>query len=403
MTHRERVLKALNHEEPDRVPIDIGGTLCTGIMAIAYKKLKEHLGINDKPVKLFDTGQQLAWIDTEVLEFFDASVKLLHYSMDWYEMRLDEWKVGELTDGSEALVPKDFNPVEEGNSWKIKHKGITIAKRPRSAFYFDRVYHPLVDLNTIGDLKRKLKWKGINQEEAKYLKKKARKLREETDHAIAASFIGSLIESGHALRGYSRFTMDLVAKRKFAEYLLDMLVESHLKNLEIYIKAIGDNADVILFSDDFGMQDGLQISPVLYREICKPWQKKMWDFVKRNSSYKIFLHSCGSIHKILPDLIEIGLDIINPVQISAEGMEPKRLKKEFGNDLVFWGGGCDTQHTLPDGTLEDIEEEVRRNISIFAPGGGFVFAPVHNVQADIPPEKIVKLYESARKYGRYEV
>ena len=231
------------------------------------------------------------------------------------------------------------------------------------------------------------------------MEEESRRLREETDYAIVADFGGNLIELGQWLMGYSRFMLNLAANRKLAEYLLDLLVENHLENLEIYMDAIGDNTDIIRFGDDFGMQDRLQISPSLYREMFKPRQKKMWNFVREKSDYKIFLHSCGSTYDILPDLVEIGLDIINPVQISAKDMEPERLKGEFGDDLVFWGGGCDTQQVLSRGTLEDIEEEVKKNISIFAPGGGFVFTPVHNIQADIPPEKIVKLYESARRYG----
>lgn len=408
MTHRERVMKALNHEEPDRVPIDIGGMLCTGIMAVAYKRLKEHLGIDGKPVKVFDTGQQLAWIGDEILEYFDADVKPIHRLVDWLGMRLDEWKEGELTDGSKALVPKGFKPVKEGGSWKVKSGGITIAEMPEGGFYFDRVYHLLANVDTIGDLRslwRKYK-RGrreeaiIGEEEAEYLKEESRRLRE-TDYAIMLNFGGNLIELGQWLMGYSRFMMTLAADRKLAEYLLDLLVENHLENLEICTEAIGENADIIQFGDDFGMQDRLQISPSLYREVFKPRERKMWDFVRENSDWKTFLHSCGSIYDILPDLIDIDLDIINPVQISAKGMEPERLKREFGGDIVFWGGGCDTQGVLPMGTLEEIEEEVKKNISIFAPGGGCVFAAVHNVQVDIPPEKIVKLYESARRYGRY--
>jgi uroporphyrinogen decarboxylase len=171
--------------------------------------------------------------------------------------------------------------------------------------------------------------------------------------------------------------------------------------LETYINAIGVDADIIQFSDDFGSQEGMLISPQLYRDVFKPRERKMWNFVKKNSKYAIFLHSCGSVYRIIPDLIEAGLDIINPVQISARDMEPERLKQEFGNDLVFWGGGCDTQSVLPRGSLKDIEEEVKKNISIFAQGGGFVFAPVHNIQADITAERITKLYESARIHGGY--
>lgn len=228
MTHRERVMKALNHEEPDRVPIDIGGTLCTGIMAVAYNKLKKHLGIDGRPIKLFDTGQQLAWIDDEILEHFDADVKPLHRLVDWLGMRLDEWKEGKLTDGSEALVPKGFNPIKEGRSWKIKSRWITIAERPEGGFYFDRVYHPLADIDTIGELRTLRKEREreaiISEDEAEYLREESRRLRE-TDYAIVINFGGNLIELGQWLMGYSKFMMTLAADRKLAEYLLDLLVE----------------------------------------------------------------------------------------------------------------------------------------------------------------------------------
>jgi len=182
--------------------------------------------------------------------------------------------------------------------------------------------------------------------------------------------------------------------------LLDLLLEDYLKVLETFISITGDDADTIGFGgDDLGMQTGPHISPATYRELFKSRHKQMWDLVKRNSNYKIFLHSCGSIAKLLPDIIEAGVDIINPVHINAKDMQPEKLKGEFGKDIVFWGGGCDTQKVLPIGNFNDIEKEVKKNISIFAPEGGFVFAVVHNIQPDISPEKIVKLYESAYKYG----
>jgi uroporphyrinogen decarboxylase len=401
MTPRSRVLKTLSHEEPDRVPIDIGATRSTGINAIAYNNLKKYLKYNGRPTKLFDILQQLAWIDDDVLKYFNADVKPVHRVVQDFGIKINKWKRGELTDGSPASVPENFEPLIEEDCIALIQDENIIAKRPKEGFYFDRVYHPLANVDSIQDLKSSFKWEKISQEETQYLSETASAIRKETDYAIIGNFGGSLLETSHKLRGFEQFMLDLASDRKFAEYLLDLLVESHLQDLETYINAIGVDADIIQFSDDFGSQEGMLISPQLYRDVFKPRERKMWNFVKKNSKYAIFLHSCGSVYRIIPDLIEAGLDIINPVQISARDMEPERLKQEFGNDLVFWGGGCDTQSVLPRGSLKDIEEEVKKNISIFAQGGGFVFAPVHNIQADITAERITKLYESARIHGGY--
>lgn len=400
MTPRARVLKTLRHEEPDKIPIDIGGTRSTGINAVAYDNLRKYLKFDEKPTKLFDIPQQLAWIDDDILEYFDADVKPVHRLVQDFGIKINKWKRGELTDGSPALVPKNVEFLEEEDYVVIKQDQDIIAKRPKDGFYFDRVHHPLANVDRIQGLKSSFKWNKISQEEKRYLRNTASAIRKKTDYAVIGNFGGSLLEMSHKLRGFEQFMVDLASDRKLAEYLLDLLVESHLQDLETYIDAIGDEADIIQFSDDFGSQGGMLISPQLYREAFKPREQKMWNFVNKTSKCAIFLHSCGSIYRILPDLIEAGLDIINPVQISARDMEPEKLKQEFGNDLVFWGGGCDTQRVLPSGSLADIEEEVRENISIFGQGGGFVFAPVHNIQPDITAERITKLYESARIHGR---
>jgi len=414
MTSRERVLKTLNHQEPDRVPIDIGGMRSTGIGALAYKKLRKYLDLDDRPIKLYDVWQQLAWIDDDVLEYFHADVRSIErlHSVWWDpDIRLDKWKEGKLTDGTKVLVPEGFNPVKEGKFFVLRNKkGQIVAKRSEDGLYYDHVgiYHPLREAKDKIELKKMYKdlfpdGQNITSEEQIYLRNEAKKLRETTDYALLAWFGGSLYEMGQYLRGYEQWFVDIAEDedKKIASSLLDLLLEDYLKALDTFINTIGDNADIIGFGgDDLGMQTGPQISPVTYRKLFKPRHKEMWDFVKQKSNYKIFLHSCGSITKLLPDIIEAGADIINPVHINAKDMEPEKLKKEFGRNIVFWGGGCDTQKILPQGNLKDIEEDVKKNIFIFAPEGGFVFAPVHNIQPDIPPEKIVKIYESAYKYGK---
>ena len=195
--------------------------------------------------------------------------------------------------------------------------------------------------------------------------------------------------------------MDLAGDAEFAGYLLDRLLEANLQVLEQVLGVVKDHVQIIMTGDDLGTQESTQMSPDLYRKVVKPRHKKLYQYIKEHSNAYLFLHSCGAIYEFIPDFIEMGVDILNPVQISAKGMEPKRLKKAFGKDITFWGGGCDTQKILPFGTPKEIEEEVKRRIGEFAPGGGFVFAPVHNIQVGVPPENMVALYEAARKYGKY--
>lgn len=414
MNSRERVLRVINHKEADRVPIDIGGMRSTGIGALAYKKLREYLNLEEEPVKVYDVWQQLAWTDDDVLEYFHADVHPVErlYPVWWNpEIKLDRWEDGQLTDGTGAKVPAGFNPIKEGQFYVIRNKkGEVVAKRSEDGLYYDHVgiYHPLSKAQNKDELKKMYRnlfpeGQDITAEEQEYLRNQSQNLRDNTDYALLAWFGGSLYEMGQYLRGYEQWFVDMGEDedRNMASCLLDLLLEDYLRGLETFIDTIGENVDIIGFGgEDLGMQTGPQISSPMYRRLFKPRHKRLWGVVKKKSDCKVFVHSCGSIYKLLPDLIEAGVDIINPVHINAKDMQPERLKREFGDDVVFWGGGCDTQKVLPEGNLNAIEEEIKKNISFFAPGGGFVFAPVHNVQPDVPPEKIVRLYESAYKYGR---
>lgn len=406
MDHRQRVLTTLCHQEPDRVPIDIGGMRSTGIHVLAYRDLRNYLGMDTDKIKLYDVFQQLARIEPDILEYFDADVVPVNRLAPAFGIEIKNWKKGELPDGSPALVPQGFDPVYEDGVYKIKDgQGHTIASRSEGSLYYDQagVYHPLADVSTTGELKDNYQWSEISSEEQEYLKTRASHFREETDYAIMAEFGGSLYEEGQTLRGYKQWYMDLAGNKDLVEYLLDMLVENHLRNLEAFIDVLEDKIDIIQFGgEDLGMQDGPQISPRTYDDLFKERHERMWSYVKENTDWSIFLHSCGSIYELLPSLIDAGLDIINPVHINAEDMEPGRLKDEFGDQLTFWGGGCDTQRVLPQGSVEEVRQEVRKNISTFAPGGGFVFTPVHNIQPDVEPEKIEALYRTAKQVGQYD-
>lgn len=410
MKSRERVAKTLQHEEPDRVPIDIGGMRSTGIHSLAYKNLREHLGMEADSIKIFDIWQQLGLIDRDVLEYFEGDTLPLIRLKPAFGIRIDEWKEGSLVDGSPALVPKDYDPVREDGWLKIEDdKGHTLLKKSKDAYYFDQAgaYNPLAKADSIEDLKEMedlvRDWTNpVGDDERQYLEEKVDSLYQETDYAILPEFGGSIFEQGQILRGYKQWYLDLAGKKDFVKYLVDMLVENYLRNIRTFVDILGDKVDLVLFvGDDMGNQGAPQLSPDTYREIFKPRHKKMWDFVHENTNWKVFLHSCGSIMELMPDLIDAGVDIINPVQTTAENMSAETLKSEFGQDVVFWGGGCDTQKTLPKGTPEEVRDEVRRNIEIFAPGGGFVFTPIHNIQPDVPPENIVAMYEAAAEYGWY--
>lgn len=405
MNHRERVSKTLNHEEPDRVPIDIGGMRSTGIHSIVYRELRKYLGLDYDSVKLYDVFQQLGYIDHDILDYIGADVAPVNRLKPAFGIRIDDWKQGKLIDGSPALVPAGFNPVKEEGVFKIKDdESHTIAQRSEGSLYYDQagVYHPLADAKTKEDIDREYEWQTIEEEEKEFLKVQAKKLRQETDFAIMAEFGGSIYEQGQLLRGYKQWYLDVAGNKDLVEYLLDKLVENYLANLETFIDTLGDKVDIVVFGgDDLGMQDGPQISPDTYQELFFPRHKKMWDFVHEKTDWKVFLHSCGSIYQLLPYLIEAGVDIINPVHINAKGMEPKRLKENFGNEVVFWGGGCDTQKVLPKKSVEEVRKEVKKNIEVFAPGGGFVFTPVHNIQPDVPTENIEAVYTAAKEYGIY--
>lgn len=423
MNSRQRVLTALAHREPDRVPVDLGGTRVTGITAVAYNRLKAHLGLADAPTKVFDISQQLAELEEEILQRFGVDVIALNRVQTGFGIMNWAWKEWRLPDGSPCLVSTQFDPVREegggdersrgsgqrvGNevserdrsSWALVRDGVVVARMPARSFYFTRVHHPLAGVTTREEVDA-YPWPTISDEELAYLRRRARHLYENTDYAIVGEFGGNILEWGQDLRGWDVFLMDLVIHKDLAHHLMDRMVECHLRNLERYLDAVGDYIQIIQMGDDLGTQWGPQISPQLYREMIKPRHQRVYGYVKEHSDIYVFLHSCGAIFDLIPDLIEAGVDILNPVQTSARGMDPVALKRKFGQALTFWGGGCDTQRVLPRGTPEEVQRDVRERLRIFAPGGGYVFAQVHNVQPDVPPENLVAMFQAVQEFGAY--
>ena len=409
MTGRERVLAVLEHRESDKIPVDCGAMRSTGIMGIAYNRLKRHLGIEGGETKIYDSVQQLAIPEQWYLDRFQVDV------VDLARAFADDpadWRDWTLPDGSPAKMPAWLKFEQRKGGWVcVDEKGEVIAEMPETSYYFDQSIWPLhgVRKDDFGDLPdhmRKVMWSYMtgplwkNSEKPDFyrqLRERARKLYEETDCAIMVGFGGNLFEWGQFLYRADDFLMNLVSHREEMERMLDRLTELHLQRLEPVLEAVSGYVQIIQMGDDLGMQTGPMISPAMYREIFFPRHLKLYKTVKEKSDLYVFLHSCGEISEFIPDLIEAGVDIINPVQTNTAGMEPERLKREFGRDLVFWGGGVDTQHVLPNGKPREVRREVRRNSEILMKDGGFVFAQVHNILAGVPPENIVAMYEEVNR------
>ena len=406
LTSRERVMLAVNHREPDRVPIDLGGHRSSGIMAIAYNKLKQHLGIEGGDIYVYDFVQQLAIIEPEVLDRFGVDVIEMGRG---FALGAEDWRDWTLPDGTPCKIPAFIRPVKKGDDWHVYHEDGTLLTIQRDGcLYFEQVHFPLAgsddsDFNDLATPLEKVMWAslgtppapiGYDEEGLKKLAEGAKALRESTDKAIIGLFGGNLNEIPQFLFGMENFFMLLAGEPARAHRLMDKLVEMHLDNLEKFLSAVGPYIDIILFGDDLGMQTGPQISPRMYREFFHPRYELMWTTAKKLARVKVMLHCCGGIYPLLPGLIEAGLDIIQPVQTNAKDMEAERLKREFGQDICLWGGGCDTQRVLPQGLPQDVVDDVRRNVDILAPGGGFVFQQVHNIMADVPPENIAAMLDA---------
>ncbi len=407
MTSRERVLAALNHREPDRVPIDFSGHRSSGISVMAYAKLRDHLGLSTKPIRIYDMVQQLAIVDEDVLNLFSVDTIELGRTFAPDETDWEDWI---LPDGRPCKVPAWVHPEREGSQWVIRSKsGRVIAIMPQSGHYFEQAYYPFFkrdDLDAIPEVMEESMWCAVasppgplpeGPDGEKKLAEGARSLRANTDRAVIGLFGGNLLELGQFLYRNDKFLMLLAENPQHVHKFLDRITEMHLADLVHFLETVGDYIDVILFGDDLGMQSGPQISTTMYREFFKPRHELMWKRAKELADVKVMLHCCGSIRELIPDLLEAGLDAINPVQISSRGMDARGLKTDFGDKLVLWGGGCDTQHILNNGTPEEVRQHVNDQVQILSPGGGFVFQQVHNILPDVPPENIVAMFEAVNE------
>lgn len=409
MTARERVLAAIAHKEPDRVPLDIGSTPSSGISAVAYSNLKEYLQIQEGHTRVYDVVQQVAQPEDVILDRFGADVLDIGRAFndadtDWYDVML--------INGKTAQYPAWFHPVQEKDrSWNVYDKeGVRIARMPVGATFFDQTCFPYLDgypdtYDHLDDAMGKVLWSALvhspwdHAGEADFyakLRQKALDLRKKTDRALMIVCGCNLFEWGTFLRRMDNFLMDIYTDPDEVERLLDALMERHLQTLEKVCQAVGDVVDILRFGDDLGMDSGMFMSREKYRTLFWPRHRKLCDYVHSHSKMKTFLHSCGSLYPILGDLIEAGYDILNPIQTTARNMEPARLKREFGNDITFWGGGCNTRSVLNHGTPQAVYDYTRRMLDIFCPGGGYVFNQEHNILPDVPPENIEAMYRAVQ-------
>lgn len=380
MTPRERVKAALGHEEPDRVPIDLAQAAGDGIHAIAYSRLLEQLGLGERPFGTGRKAQQLAKVDEDVLRRFRIDFRGVTLGPP------DGWKD----------VPMGENSFRD--EWGV------VRTMPEGGYYYDLTGSPFAEDGTLSALERHT-WPDP-EDPGRYrgLRERARQLHEETDFAVVLRLEAAFFLRSMELRGWENFYVDLVANQPFAEALMDRNLEIRLAIAERALEEAGEYADVVVASsDDLGMIDRTLISPAMYRSLVKPRQKRSFDLIKAHTDARLLYHCDGAIYPLIEDLIEIGVEALNPIQVSAAGMgDTRRLKRDFGGRLSFWGG-IDTQRVLPFGTEEEVRQEVRRRIEDLAPGGGYVLCQVHHIQPEVPPENVVAMLDAAYEYGRYPI
>jgi uroporphyrinogen decarboxylase len=376
MTPRERVLTAMKHQEADRFPIDLGGC-STGIEIEAYEPLKRLLGLPG-PTRTFMRDH---------VEIDEPILQRLHVDTRYVRVKPPS--------GFRIQMEADYSYVDY---WGVRWK------KPPSSLYWDIVENPIKEptLDALAaypwpDPKDPSRFAGLRNQ--------AKELHQNSEYAVVMDAIGFGVfgQAAHQLRGFQNFLMDLILNPKFAEALLDRVADFHATLWSHILDEVGEYIDVAMVLDDVATQNGPMMSLDIYRKLIKPAHRKVWGLIKKKTRAALFLHSCGSVRQLIPDFMDLGVDILNPIQVSAADMDPKRLKAEYGKDLVFWGGGCDTQQVLPFGTPAEVKKEVKRRIGELAPGGGFVFNQVHNIQPRVPAENILMMLDTAFEAGAYPI
>jgi len=419
LSSRKRVEAALAHTEPDRVPVDMGGSSTTGIHVSAVYRLRQALGLDGPgtPVKVVEPYQMLGEVKPDLMDALGIDVVGLGGTRTLFGFRNEGWKEWTTFDGTPALVPEGFNTDPEPDGDILMYpEGDKSAppsgRMPKGGWYFDSIIRqPPIDEKKLKVEDNLEEFGRVPADELAHFKREAARLSKETDKAILANFGGTgfgdialvpapWLKHPKGIRDVEEWYVSTLTRRDYVHKVFERQCEIALWNLERIHKAVGQRATVVFMSGtDFGTQTGPFISPQTYRDLYKPFHKTLNDWVHEHTAWKTLIHTCGSVRALIEDFIGAGFDIMNPVQCSAAGMEPAGLKKDFGDRIVFWGAGVDTQRTLPFGTPDEVRAEVRRRIETLAPGGGFVFNTIHNIQAGVPVENLIAMFETVRKFG----
>jgi uroporphyrinogen decarboxylase len=400
MTGRQRVLATLNRQKPDCIPFEIGGTDCSAVHVITYKKLRARMGLGDGPIRCGCLIQLVAEPDADVNDALGVDAEALWFGSE----RTKVWKT---PFGVELIVPERFDvrDLPDGSSVVRNAEGAIYARRAADAYYHDPVGAPLAEVSSPAELDRfdglfaRWDFSYVYDEPLEALAQRARCQYEATDRAVVTLWRMHYLQAGMLLRGYEQFLMDLVAGKDLAHAILGKLHEVYLARIEQFLRAFGPWFDIVFLTDDLGTQKGPMISPAVYREMIFPYIAEAVGRMKA-AGKKVVMHSCGAVAPFLRDLIEMGVDALNPVQVSARGMNPAELVREFGKDIAFWGGGCDTQHALNAPDPEAVRADVRRRLAEFGPDAHWVFTQVHNVQYDVPAENVLAMRDEFWKVAR---
>ena len=415
---REHLRSALAHQQPDRVPLDLGASATSGIHVSSVYRLRQALGLDrpGTPVKVTEPYQMLGEVAPDLQDALGVDVVGLPSPRTMFGFRNENWKEWRLFDGTPVLVPELFNtePAPDGSIYQYPEGDKTVppsGHMPKDGFYFDStVRQEPIDEERLNPEDNLEEFGPISEDDLQYFGAEAERLYRESGRGILASFGGTAfgdialvpapwLKHPKGIRDVAEWYMSLVSRRDYVYRVFERQCEIALQNLERIHQVVGERVTAVrVTGTDFGAQQGPFISPKAYRDLFMPFHRAVNDWVHEHTTWKTFIHSCGSLQALLPDFIEAGFDILNPVQCSAAGMDPKELKDRYGNKLTFWGGGIDTQHTLPFGTPQEIDRQVRERMEVFGPGGGFVFAAVHNIQAGVPTENLLALFQAVRRY-----
>lgn len=415
---RERIQCAISHNQPDKLPVDFGSTVVTGIHASIVSKLRKHFGLKDRSVKIIEPYQMLGEIDDDLKEAIGIDVVNLEGKGTFFGYNKENWKKWKLNDGTPVLVPGLFNTKsnDDGSIYQYAEGDKSYppsGKMPQKGFFFDSIIRqkPIREngLNPENNIEE---FKLLDKNDINYLKEEIEKIYNQCNYAVVGTVADSgfgdiafipapMLKDPNGIRDIEEWYISIYARKDFIRKVFSRQLEIALENYKRVNDVIGDKIDVVQTSGtDFGIQRGLFVSKNTYRNLFKPFNKKINDWIHENTKWKSFIHTCGSVYDLMPDFIDSGFDILNPVQISAAKMDPKKLKKEFGKYITFWGGGVNTQKTLQFGDPKEVKEEVRKLIDIFSPDGGFVFNAVHNIQGNVPIENVIAMIEVIQEYRK---